>query len=361
MTKTIGILTSGGDCPGLNAVIRASVCSAVQGHGWRVIGISNGTQGLLARPVAAREIGPEAMTTLVLREAGTILGSTSRGDPFAYLMADGSVEDRSAEVIEGYAMTGVEALIGVGGDGSLKILRRLAEQGGIDLVAVPKTIDNDIACTEVSVGFDTAMRVATEALDSLQPTAASHDRVMILEVMGRDAGHIALASGIAGGADIILIPEIAYEIDALAGQIDRLRRGGRNFALVVVAEGVRTETGEAVTVAQPSGRPTYGGIGAYLARRISETTGAETRVTVLGHLQRGAPPSPRDRLIATAFGLRAVELIAEGRFDRMVAWRQREVVDVALAEALAKYRAVDPGGSLVRTARGLGICLGEAI
>lgn len=359
MTKTIGILTSGGDCPGLNAVIRASVYGAVHGQGWRVIGISNGTQGLLARPVAAREIGPEAMTTLVLREAGTILGSTNRGDPFAYPMQDGSVKDRSAEVIEGYSLAGIDALIGVGGDGSLRILRKLAQQGGIDLVAVPKTIDNDIALTEVSVGFDTAMRVATEALDSLQPTAASHDRVMILEVMGRDAGHIALASGVAGGADIILIPEIAYEINAIAGKITRLRQGGRNFALVVVAEGVPTETGAAVTVDQPSGRPTYGGIGAYLARRISETTGAETRVTVLGHLQRGAPPSPRDRLIATAFGARAVELIAEGSFDRMVAWQQREVVDVPLAESLKEYRAVDTGGFLVRTARCLGICLGD--
>ncbi len=360
MTKTIGILTSGGDCPGLNAVIRASVYSAVRGHGWRVIGISHGTQGLLARPVAAREIGLEAMTTQVLREAGTILGSTNRGDPFAFRMADGSLQDRSAEVIEGYALAGIDALIGVGGDGSLRILRKLAQQGGIDFVAVPKTIDNDIGLTEVAVGFDTAMRVATEALDSLQPTAASHDRVMILEVMGRDAGHIALASGVAGGADIILIPEIAYEVDAIAGKIERLRGGGRNFALVVVAEGVRTETGEAVTMEQPSGRPTYGGIGGYLARRIAETTGAETRVTVLGHLQRGAPPSPRDRLIASAFGARAVELIAEGRFDRMVAWQQREVVDVPLAEALEEYRAVDPGGALVRTARGLDICLGDA-
>ena len=360
MTKTIGILTSGGDCPGLNAVIRASVHGARQGHGWRVIGISHGTQGLLARPVACRELGPEAMTSLVLRESGTILGSSNRGNPFAYPMQDGLEMDRSAEVIEGYALSKVDALIGIGGDGSLNILRRLAEQGGIDLVAVPKTIDNDIALTEVSVGFDTAMRVATEALDSLQPTAAAHDRVMILEVMGRDAGHIALASGVAGGADIILIPEIAYEIDAIAGKIERLRAHGRNFALVVIAEGVRTEAGEAVTMEQPSGRPTYGGIGNYMARRISETTGAETRVTVLGHLQRGAAPSPRDRLIASAFGARAVELIAEGSFDRMVAWRQREVTDVPLAEALAEYRAVDPGSSLVRTARGLGICLGDS-
>lgn len=359
MTKTIGILTSGGDCPGLNAVIRASVFGAVHGHGWRVVGISHGTHGLLTRPVAAREIGPEEMATIVLREAGTILGSTSRGDPFAFPMADGSVKDRSAEVIEGLALAGIDALIGIGGDGSLKLLRKLAQQGGIDLVAVPKTIDNDIALTEISVGFDTAMRVATEALDSLQPTAASHDRVMILEVMGRDAGHIALGSGIAGGADVILIPEIAYEMEAVAGKVEQLRRGGRNFALVVVAEGVRTEAGEAVTVEQPSGRPTYGGIGAYLAHRISETTGAETRVTVLGHLQRGAPPSPRDRLIASAFGARAIELVAEGNFDRMVAWQNREVVDVDLADALKDYRAVDTGGSLVRTARGLDICLGD--
>ncbi|MCH8918132.1 MAG: ATP-dependent 6-phosphofructokinase, partial [Proteobacteria bacterium] len=299
--KRIGILTSGGDCAGLNAVIRAVVFRAVHGHGWEVIGIRRGTLGLMSRPPDVIALSLDMFSGQVLRMGGTLIGTTNRGNPFAFPMPDGTIVDRSEEVYAGYRALGLHGLIVLGGDGSFGILARLVAEGGLDVVGIPKTIDNDVPFTENAIGFISAVNIATEALDRLQTTAASHSRIMILEVMGRDAGHIALAAGIAGGADIILIPEIAYEIDALAGQIDRLRRGGRNFALVVVAEGVRTETGEAVTVAQPSGRPTYGGIGAYLARRISETTGAETRVTVLGHLQRGAPPSPPARLIATAF------------------------------------------------------------
>ncbi len=355
----IGVLTSGGDCAGLNAVIRAVTIRAVQGYGWEVVGIKNGTAGLMQHPILAERLTPACFSGLLLRSSGTFLGTSNSGDPFAYPTGEGAVMDRSHEVIEALRSLGLDALIGIGGDGSQAILRRLALQGGINMVAVPKTIDNDLGHTEASVGYATAVKAACDALDCLQPTAASHSRVMVLEVMGRDAGHIALNAGIAGGADIILIPEIAYRIDAIAEKVVALKRHGRNFALVVVAEAVRTESGQPVQQRQHGGAETYGGIGHYIGRRIAECTGAETRVTVLGHVQRGAPPTPRDRLMASAFGVHAVDLIAAGRFDRMVAWRDRQVIDVPITEAIAGYQAVDPSGSLVHTARGLGVCFGD--
>jgi len=358
--KRIGVLTSGGDCAGLNAVLRAVVNRAVAGYGWEVTGIREGTRGLMSRPVAAEVLLPADVDSTVLRQGGTILGTTNKGNPFAYPGDDGSTRDRSEEVIEGYRMLGLDALIGIGGDGSLAILKRLADQGGLNLVAVPKTIDNDLSRTEVSVGYPTAVDTATMALDHLQPTAASHSRIMVLEVMGRDAGHIALAAGIAGGADIILIPEIPYDMAALAGKILRLQEGGRNFALVIVAEAVRTESGEPVVHRHAGGGAVnYGGIGHYIAGRLAEETGAETRVTVLGHLQRGGMPSARDRLMASVFGVHAVDLIAQGRFNRMVAWSDRQVVDVPIVEGLAAYQGVEVEGSLVDTARGLGISFGD--
>jgi len=357
--KTIGLLTSGGDCAGLNAVIRAVVARAVAGHSWRVLGIHQGTLGLMQRPPAATELNPREAGGNILRLGGTILGTTNHGDPFAFPMPDGTKRDRSAEVIEGLKLLGVEALIGVGGDGSFAILRKLAQQGGVPFVGIPKTIDNDVGATETSVGYDTAVMVATEALDRLTPTAASHDRVMVLEVMGRDAGHIALACGIAGGADVILIPEIPYRFEAVAAHIETLRRQGRNFALVVVAEAVQDRTGRSVKRQQAGGRATYGGIGQALGDAITEATGAETRVTTLGHVQRGSAPTWNDRLLASAFGVHAVDLIAAGRFDRMVAWRHRRVVDVPLGEVVNRSQTVEPGSPLLHTARGLGICLGE--
>jgi 6-phosphofructokinase 1 len=274
-------------------------------------------------------------------------------------MEDGGVEDRSEEVIEGYRELGLDALIGIGGDGSLTILRRLAQQGGINLIGIPKTIDNDLGHTEVAIGHASAVEVATDALDHLQPTAASHDRVMVLEVMGRDAGHIALSAGIAGGADVILIPEIPYRIASVGAHIRELRARGRNFALVVVAEAVKTEAGEPVAELTDEGKTRYGGVGHYIGDRIAEETGAETRVMVLGHLQRGGTPVSRDRLMASALGVHAVNMIAEERYDTMVAWRDRQVVAVPLAEATAGYQAVDPDGPLVRTARGLGVSFGD--
>ncbi len=358
MGKRIGILTSGGDCAGLNAVIRGVVGRA-EGLGWEVVGIREGTIGLLTKPPDVLDLDLHMFSGQIMRQGGTILGTTNRGDPFAFPMPDGSEKDRSEEIIGAYHSLGLDALIGIGGDGSMAILRRLATQGGIALVGIPKTIDNDIGSTEFSVGYATAVDVATQALDMLQPTAASHSRVMILEVMGRDAGHIAMAAGLAGGADIILIPEIPYKITNIAAKINRLKQQGRNFALAIVAEAVKREDGEAAWVELGHGQTRYGGIGAYLAQALNETTDAETRVTVLGHVQRGAAPSAQDRLFAQAFGVAAVDLIRDGKFDRMVAWQNRDIVDVPITEAIAHSRTVDPAGVQVRTARGLGVCFGD--
>lgn len=357
--KRIGILTSGGDCAGLNAVIRAVVHRAVGTYGWQVLGIKEGTQGLLQRPVQYQTLDLANVDGNMMRQGGTILGTTNRGDPFAYPMPDGSVKDRSDEILGGYRELGLDALIGIGGDGSFAILHKLAQKGGLKMVGIPKTIDNDLGLTEVSVGYDTAVGVAVEALDRLQPTAASHQRVMVLEVMGRDAGHIALAAGIAGGADVILIPEVPYSIESVAAKIKQVRATGRNFALVVVSEAVKTVDGTGIKKVLQGGEKRYGGIGDYVGEKIAEATGAETRVTVLGHVQRGSMPSPRDRLVASAFGVHAVDLIADGKFDRMVAWSNRAVIDVPITDAIAHYSCVELDGTLVKTARGLGISLGD--
>lgn len=358
MSKKIGILTSGGDCAGLNAVIRAVVHSGAR-KGWETIGILDGTAGLLGDEPQYRILTPEEFDGTVMRMGGTILGTTNKGDPFHFPMPDGSFKDRSGEIIANYKKLGLDAVVGIGGDGSHAILRKLAQTGGVPMVGIPKTIDNDIGETEASVGFDTAVTVATEALDRLQPTAASHDRVMILEVMGRDAGHIALAAGIAGGADVILIPEISYEIEKIAEKIKRVKKKGRNFALIVVSEAVKTADGKPYMVTHSDGQSRYGGIGNYFSDEIAKATGFEARVTVLGHVQRGSPPTYNDRLLATAFGVKAVDLIVEGKFDRMVAWKNREVVDIAIEDAIAAYHAVDPDDTMVHTARGIGISFGD--
>jgi len=357
--KRIGVLTSGGDCAGLNAVIRAVTQRAIHGYGWQVLGIHDGTRGFMERPVDHEELTLKIFTGNILRLGGTILGTTNEGDPFNYPMPDGGRQDRSDEIIEGYRLLGLDALIGIGGDGSLAILRRLAEQGGLNLIGIPKTIDNDVPFTENAIGYITAVNVATEAMDRLQPTAASHGRVMVLEVMGRDNGHIALSTGIAGGADVVLIPEIPYSMGQIRRKIADNKALGRDFALVVVAEGVKTENGAPITITDMHGKTRLGGAGNYIGRRIAEETGAQTRVTVLGHVQRGGTPSPRDRLFASAFGVHAVDLVAAGRFDRMVAWSSRDCIDVPLADVVARSHAVDPDGAIVRTARRLAICLGD--
>lgn len=356
--KRIGILTSGGDCAGLNAVIRAVVNRAIRTYDWEVLGIRQATQGLMADPPQALVLDIKHVES-ILTAGGTILGTTNRGDPFAFPMADGTLRDRSEEIIAGYHRLGLDAMIGIGGDGSLSILRRLAQQGGLNLVGIPKTIDNDVGITERSIGFDTAVNIATEALDRLHFTAASHSRVMILEVMGRDAGHIAISAGIAGGADIILIPEIPYKIEKIYRKILDREEHGKNYSLIIVAEAVRTVANETVTNTDSLGQCRLGGIGQHLSEKICAFTGAETRVTVLGHIQRGGTPSPMDRLIGTAFGVAAVDLIAGEKFDRMVTWQRRRVESVPLEEAIQEYAAVDPKGILVKTARGMGICLGD--
>jgi 6-phosphofructokinase 1 len=353
--KKIGVLTSGGDCAGLNAVIRAVTLRATQTYGWEVYGIHESTHGLVRRPVDAIKLDLSTCTETLLRQGGTVLGTTNK----AYSSPEGTQKDITKEIIEGYHLLQLDALIGIGGDGSQAILRKIAQQGNLNLVTIPKTIDDDLSHTEHSIGFMTAVHTATEALDRLQPTAASHNRVMILEVMGRDAGHIALSAGIAGGADVILIPEIPYKMEAVAKKILSLQEEGRNFALVVVSEAVEMESGQKAHITDHAGKRRYGGISYYLADRITELTGAETRSTVLGHVQRGGEPIFQDRVLASVFGVHAVDLIAQGKFDRMVAWKNRTVVDVPIQEAIEGYQAVDAKGILVKTARGLRISFGD--
>ncbi len=357
--KRIAILTSGGDCAGLNAVIRAVVLHAAELN-WEIVGVMSGAHGLISRPPQTMALDVTKVDTVMMRQGGTILGTTNKGDPFAYPMPDGSIKNLSQDMVEGFRSLKCDALIGIGGDGSLDILLHLAKQGNFPIIGIPKTIDNDVCLTETSIGFDTAVAVATEALDRLQPTAASHDRIMILEVMGRDAGHIALEAGIAGGADVILIPEIPYDIQNVANHIKDIHKKGRNFALVVVSEAVRTQEGSKMMNELYGGQKRMGGIGHVIGAQIADLCQAETRVTVLGHVQRGGQPSAQDRLIAAAFGVHAVELIKAGKLNRMVAWSNRKVVDVPLEDAVKRNQQVEKDGSMVRTARGLGICLGDA-
>lgn len=359
MTKTIGVLTSGGDCAGLNTVLKA-VTQRATGLGWKVIGIKNSTMGLLEKPYKYINLTPEHFGPEIARLGGTILGTTIHGDPTNFPMEDGTFKDRSDEIIAACKELGIEALIVVGGDGSLKILYNIFSKGNIPIIGIPKTIDNDLGATERSIGFSTAVDVATEALDRLQPTAASHARVMILEVMGRDAGHIALHAGVAGGADLIIIPEIPYSFDHVVRKIKKLSDHGRNFALVVVAEAVKTEDGTPLHIIDPrTGRSRFGGIGHYFADRISELTGAESRFMVLGHVQRGAAPSASDRVLAYSFGVKAVDLLAQGQHSKVVAWQNRRVIDVPILDAIAAPHIVSPDDPLIQTARGLGICMGD--
>jgi 6-phosphofructokinase 1 len=357
--KRIGILTSGGDCAGLNAALRAVIHRAIRTYGWRVFGIRDGSLGLMRRPLDYGEFDLAQANGEMLRLGGTILGTVNKGDPFHFPMPDGTFLDRSPEFVEGFRELGLDALVVIGGDGSMRILNDLCRRGGIPMVGIPKTIDNDVAHTDYAIGFSTALNVAGEAIDRLAPTAASHHRVMILEVMGRDVGHIAINAGVAGGADVILIPEMPYTLEGIAAKIADVRAEGRNHALMVVAEGCKTETGQPVSTIQSGGEVRYGDIGQYLAERLSDLVDAETRVTVLGHVQRGGVPSMRDRVIASAFGVHAVDLIANGRLGRMVAWQHGQVIDVPITDVAGLTRAVDPFGTLAQTARGLGIYIGE--
>ncbi len=353
--KRIGILTSGGDCPGLNPVIRAVVSHATLAYDWEVLGIPYATEGLIDRKSVVLNVHGLDLRGIdpLLSTGGTILGSINRGD----------TEARADEVIAGYRELGLDALIAIGGDGSLAILHQLAKDGKMNLVGVPKTIDNDVALTDKSVGFDTAVNTIIDALYRLTFTAASHDRVMVVEVMGREAGHLALQAGIAGGADAILIPEIPYSIQSVCRQITELRdRWGRRFAIIVVAEGAKTTEGESRFYTDSLGQVRLRGIGDYVADQISHNSPSdiETRVTVLGHVQRGGVPSAFDRLIATAFGTAAVDLVAKGDFGKMVAWHGDRVETVSLADVFEQSPVlVDPNGCLVQTARALNTYIGD--
>ena len=356
--KKIGILTSGGDCGGLNAAIRSIYFRAKYKHNMSVIGIKNGTSGLLQRPVDCIELTQKIFSGYLLKQGGTFLGTTNKGSPLEF-SKDGKKIDQSSQIIEGYHQLGLDGLIIIGGDGSMQILQNLAKKGNLNIVAIPKTIDNDVGATESSIGFNTAVNVATQALDNLQTTAASHQRTMILEVMGRDAGHIAINAGIAGGADAILIPEIKYSIKGIVNKLTEMKNRGIVHSLIVVAEAVKTEEGRSYTVEFADGQKRLGGIGNYLSEEIMKMTDIECRVTSLGHVQRGAPPTPRDRILASAFGVYAVDLIAQGKMGRMVAWRDRKVVDVPISEGISTYKVVDRSDPLIETALALGVYVGD--
>jgi len=356
---TVGVLTSGGDCAGLNAVVRAVALHGRLNHGWNMVGIQDGAQGLMADPPRTVALEHDWLGRRMLREGGTLLGTVNRGDPFHFEMPDGTVRDRSQEFLRGVRSLGLDALIAVGGDGSMRLLWRLCRATGVAMVGVPKTIDNDVPLTENTVGFSTALDVVTEALDRLQTTAASHQRIMLLEVMGRTAGHIALHGGIAGGADVILVPELDYDLATVAEHLRAaVARQDRRHALVVVAEGVKAEDGTETVQQHAGGQVRLGGVGQTLAARLEALTGLETRVTTLGHLQRGGTPNTTDRVLASDFGVHAVELIAAGQTGRMVAWQHGGVVSVAMDDVVGGPRRLTADCSLLRTARALGICVG---
>jgi 6-phosphofructokinase 1 len=362
MIKRIGILTGGGDAPGLNAVIRAVVKTACLEFDCEIVGIENGYDGLVEPAGKTRRLRLNDVAGLLSR-GGTILGTANRGNPFARkVMRDGVevIEDISHLVAEGYHSLGLDALIAVGGDGSLRIGHELVESFGLRVVGVPKTIDNDLGGTDVTFGFDTALGTATEAFDKLHTTAESHHRVMVLELMGRDAGFIALHAGVAGDADVILIPEIPFDIDVVCQKIRDREASGRKFSIVAVSEGARPKGGEQVfsRAGDQVYVPRLGGISLRVGELIEKVTGKETRVTVLGHVQRGGSPSPFDRWLATRYGAAAVRLAAEGATDRMVALHGQKIESVTLTEATAVPKRVDAEGEPVRTARGLGIVFG---
>jgi phosphofructokinase-like protein len=353
--KKIGILTSGGDCGGLNAAIRSIFFRAKNKYGMTVFGIKNGTTGLVQRPLDFIELNQKTFSGYLLKQGGTFLGTTNKGG----LKAKDKIVDQEKLLIDGYHQLGLDGLIIIGGDGSMNILQKIAKKGNLKIVAIPKTIDNDVGATDFSIGFDTAVNVATQALDNLHSTAVSHSRSMILEVMGRDAGHIALSSGIAGGADVILIPEIKYSIKGIINKLNEMKKRDVKHSLIVVAEAVKMENGKKVIHEFKDGQKRLGGIGEYIANEIMSKTDIECRVTALGHVQRGAPPTANDRILASAFGVYAVDLLEKGKFDKMVAYKNRKIIDVTINEAIKTYKNVERNDPLVETALSLGIYIGD--
>jgi phosphofructokinase-like protein len=350
--RRIGICTGGGDAPGLNAVIRAVVKSAILKYRWQVIGIPDGFDGLIwpekSRPLTLKDVSG------ILPRGGTVLGTTNRGNPFHYCTTENGVEvvrDISDEVIANSRQLGIDAVISIGGDGSQKIALELFKKG-MNIVGVPKTIDNDLSATEVTFGFDTALVTATDAVDKIHTTAESHHRIMVVEVMGRDAGWIALEAGIAGGAHIILIPEIPFTIKKVCEHVALRERYGKHFTIVVAAEGIHLPP-------ELKENRRAGAVGNVLGNAIAAGTHKDVRVSVLGHIQRGGSPTPFDRILATRFGVAAVDLIAEGGFGKMVCLRNERIEAVSIADAVGQLKTVDPRGQIVNTARAIGICFGD--
>lgn len=361
--RRVGVLTGGGDCPGLNAVIRAVTKTAIMNYGLEVYGIEDGFLGLVTnriRPLSANDVSN------ILTTGGTILGSSNKCDPSRYAVGEDSdgrpifkdVTDRCLEHIRHHAL---DALIVIGGDGTMSGASNFVEHG-VNCIGVPKTIDNDLEGTDVTFGFMTAVGVAGESLDRLHTTAASHHRVMVVEVMGRNAGWIALYAGVASGADVILIPEIPFDWEIVCQSVAHRARHGKRFSIVCVSEGALPEGGSVVVdkVDPTSPDPIkLGGVGKYIADEIARRTGVETRTTVLGHTQRGGTPAPADRVLGTQFGFHAVELLMTGARGRLVVMKGNEITDVDILTAAGKQRVVPAGHDLVEAARAVGTCFGD--
>jgi phosphofructokinase-like protein len=357
----IGVLTGGGDAPGLNGVIRAIVRTAHIKYGWGVTGIFDGFEGLTGK-TNTKKLTPWN-TRGILFKGGTILGTTNRGNPFGFktIIKGKEVErDLSDSVIKNIKRLGMDAIIVIGGDGSLSIANRLCQKG-VNIIGVPKTIDNDLSATHLTFGFSTAVETATDALDKLHTTAESHHRVIVVEVMGRYAGWIALEAGMAGSADVILIPEIPYDIKKVSQKIIERKKACCNSSIVVVAEGAKPVGGEmAVLEKDPSGYALrFSGIGNSVGDAIKNSTGMDVRVTVLGHVQRGGSPCAFDRILATRYGVKAVELAAEGKFGHMVSYKPPLITSVPLEKAISKIKLVDPEGQLVKSAESIGVSFGR--
>jgi len=355
--KAIGVCTGGGDCPGLNAVIRGVVKAAVNDYRWRVFGVEDGFDGLIW-PEKTRELD-HASVRGILPRGGTILGTTNRGNPFAYELVENGktvVQDFSRRCLDNMRGLGIDAMIIIGGEGTLKIAYEFYKLG-MPVVGVPKTIDNDLSATEVTFGFQTALATATDAIDRIHTTAESHHRIMLVEVMGRDAGWIALHAGIGGGADVILIPEIPFTIEKICQKITQREAQGSKFSVIVVAEGAKLPEKDPAGKPIPRAKP--GNVGNTLAFSLREFTQKEVRVTVLGHLQRGGSPVVFDRLLGSRFGVMAVHLVGEQKFGHMVCLQCDQIRSVPLAEAVGVYKMVDPRSDYIRTARSLGIVFGD--
>jgi len=359
--KTIGILTGGGDCPGLNGVIRAAVKTAEKKYNVRCIGIIDGFDGLMKKKIMVLN---DHNASGILHRGGTILGTSNRANPFLYPVKKGGetvLADVSDKAIRYTKQLGIDALMVIGGDGTLSIAYELFKKG-VKCVGVPKTIDNDLSATDVTFGFDTAVTTATEAIDKLTTTAESHHRIMVLEVMGRYAGWIALKCGIAGGGDVILIPEIPFEIEKVALATIKRREHGKPFSIVIVAEGAKEKGKEMVVsrIVKDSTDPVrLGGIGYVIGQKLEALTGMETRVTVLGHLQRGGVPTSFDRILSTRFGSRAMDMIMEGKFGYMAALRTPRIVPVEIKKAVKKLRRVPLTGEDVMVAKSIGVSFGD--